>query len=375
MSAAAVPSVPFVDLRRALAPERPALQAAFDRVLDHGGFVLGREVADFEAQLATALGAGGAVGVSSGTDALLATFLALDLPEGAEVLVTSFTFIASATSILRAGLRPVFVDLDPDGFHPSAEAFEAAWGPKTAGILVVHLFGEPVDVVPLRALCDARGGVLIEDCAQAIGAQAADGRAVGLGGRAGTLSFFPAKNLGALGDGGAVFSDDDALLAEVRAIRQHGCHVRYQFERLGGNFRLDALQAAMLAVLLPRLPSWIEARRANAAHYLDAFAPLAAGGHLVLPRPCAGHAWNQFVVRSPRRDALRQALTEAGVGCAVYYPQPVHRAGSVAVARPTESMPNAERCCAEVLALPVYPGLRQDERARVVEVVSAAALC
>ncbi|MEY3014303.1 MAG: hypothetical protein RIT45_3038 [Pseudomonadota bacterium] len=368
-------AVPFVDLRRVLEPEHDALRAAFERVLQHGGFVLGSEVATFEAALAASLGAGGVVGVSSGTDALLASFLALDLPAGAEILVTPFTFIASATSILRAGLRPVFVDLPARGFHPTTEAFEAAWGPETAGILVVHLFGEPVDTAPLAELCARRGGVLVEDCAQAIGAYARDGRAVGRAGRAGTLSFFPAKNLGALGDGGAVFSDDADWLAEVRAIRQHGCHVRYQFERLGGNFRLDALQAAMLGVLLPRLPDWIAARRDNAAWYREALAPLQARGLLDLPDDHAGHAWNQFVVRTPRREDLKRALGDAAIGSAIYYPQPVHRAGSVAAAAPPESMPNAERCCAEVLALPVYPGLREDERARVAEVVTDALLC
>ncbi len=375
MSANSVAPVPFVDLRRVLEPEHDALRAAFERVLQHGGFVLGSEVANFEAALAAALGAEGVVGVSSGTDALLASFLALDLADGAEILVTPFTFIASATSILRAGLRPIFVDLPVRGFHPTAEAFEAAWGPRTAGILVVHLFGEPVDTAPLAELCARRGGVLVEDCAQAIGASARDGRAVGRAGRAGTLSFFPAKNLGALGDGGAVFADDVDWLAEVRAIRQHGCHVRYQFERLGGNFRLDALQAALLGVLLPRLSDWIAARRANAAWYREALAPVQARGLLDLPDDHDGHAWNQFVVRTPQRDALQDALRAASIGTAVYYPQPVHWAGSVASAAPPESMPNAERCCAEVLALPVYPGLREDERARVAEVVSDALLC
>jgi dTDP-4-amino-4,6-dideoxygalactose transaminase len=367
--------VAFLDLGRVLAPLHAPLRDAFDRMLDHAGFVLGKEVAAFERALGEALGCAGVVGVSSGTDALLAAFLALDLPEDAEILLTPFTFISSATSILRAGLRPVFVDLPPGGFHPTVEDFAAAWGPKTAGVLVVHLFGEPVATAEIAALCAQRGGVLIEDCAQAIGAVAVDGRAVGLAGRAGTLSFFPAKNLGALGDGGAVISNDLAWLAEVRAIRQHGCHVRYAFSRLGGNFRLDAIQAAMLGVLLPELEGWIDARRANAVAYLRDFAALEAAGSVVLPAFVPGHAWNQFVIRTERRDALAQALSEAQIGSAIYYPSALHRAKALAKARPAESMPNAERCCDEVLALPIYPGLREAERARVVEVVQATLTC
>lgn len=367
--------VPFFDPRRLLEPHRPALRQAFDRVLDHGVFILGNEVQQFEASLASALGAAGAVGVSSGTDALLASFHALGLPAGGEILCTPFTFVASASSILRVGLRPVLVDLPAQGFHPTPEAFEAAWGPQTVGILVVHLFGEPIDCAPLLELCARRGGVLVEDCAQAIGARTRAGRSVGLDGRTGTFSFFPAKNLGTLGDGGAVISDDRELLGVVTQVRQHGRVARDRFDRLGGNFRLDALQAAMLQVLLPALEGWIAARRRNAERYLTAFAPLAASGALVLPTDVPGHGWNQFVVRTPRRDALAAALQAEGVGTAIYYAVPLHRCRALEAASLPVSMPNVERACDEVLALPVYPGLGDDEHERVVQVVQAAIAC
>ena len=364
--------VPFVDLRRLQAPLRDQLQAAFDRVLDHGIYILGPEVASFERQLAEYLTAKGSVGVSCGTDALLATFLALRLPAGAEILMTPLSFVASASSVLRAGLRPVFVDLPDVGFHPDVEAFERAWGPKTAGVLAVHLFGEPFPMAELAALCERRGGVLVEDCAQAIGAKAKDGRSVGCAGVAGTLSFFPAKNLGAIGDGGAVFSDDEQLLERVTQIRQHGREARDVYSHLGGNFRLDALQASFLAVLLPALDGWIERRRANAHAYLAAFAGLEAQGRLKLPSDMEGHAWNQFCVRTPQRAKLRAALSAAEVGHAVYYTRALHQQGALASARPVEHLPNAERCCDEVLALPVYPGLSVAERDRVLEVVTTA---
>lgn len=375
MTPTAQAQVPFFDPRRLLDPHRDALRGAFERVLEHGVFILGQEVARFEAALATALGAGDAVGVSSGTDALMASFLALDLPAGGEILCTPFTFVASASSILRCGLRPVFVDLPSDGLHPTAEAFEAAWGPRTVGLLVVHLFGEPVDCKPLQELCRRRGGVLVEDCAQAIGARSRDGRSVGLAGRTGTFSFFPAKNLGTLGDGGAVISDDRELLGVVTQVRQHGRVARDRFDRVGGNFRLDALQAAMLSVLLPQLDGWIAARRRNAVRYLAAFAPLQASGALVLPRDVPGHGWNQFVIRTPRRDALAASLAAEGVGTAIYYTVPLHRCGALAAASPPASLPEAERACAEVLALPVYPGLSDAELERVVQVVQAAIAC
>lgn len=370
-----ITQVPFVDLRRLQAPLRGELEAAFGRMLDHGIYVLGPEVRNFEQALSTYLGAADSAGVSCGTDALLATFLALGLPRGGEILMTPLSFVASASSVLRAGLRPVFIDVPEIGFHPTPEAFEAAWTNNTVGVLTVHLFGEPFPMEEVAELCTRRGGVLVEDCAQAIGARTPAGASVGLAGAAGTLSFFPAKNLGALGDGGAVFSHDAELVEHVRRIRQHGRRARDVYDELGGNFRLDALQAAMLGVLLPALDGWTQARRANADRYLAEFASLEQAGALQLPTPLPGHAWNQFCIRTRDRDALVGRLKAAGVGCAVYYTRALHQQAALAAAVPVECLPNAERCCAEVLALPVYPGLSEAERDRVIEVVTDALSC
>lgn len=374
--------VAFFDLARLLEPLRPALHEALERCLRHGTFVLGPEVQQFEAQLGGYLGVDHVVGVSSGSDALLATFMALQhrdcgvapLQPGDEVLTTPFSFVSSATSILRAGLRPVFADLAPGQLHPQIEQFEASLTPRTRAVLAVHLFGEPLALAPLQAWCDQRGLVLVEDCAQSIGARLADGRSVGSAGIAGCFSFFPAKNLGALGDGGAVVSGHPALAARVREIRQHGQAQRYQFEHLGGNFRLDALQAAFLAVLLPHLPAFLAERRAIAQGYLQALGPLAAAqpDRLQLPADGPGHAWNQFVVRSAERDHLRKVLQQQGIATQVYYPSALHSQGALRAAQPPARLPQAEAACEQVLALPVAPGLRPEEQQRVIAAVLSA---
>lgn len=364
-------AVPLFDLARVLEPLRPQLHAALERCLTHGVFVLGQEVSAFERDFAAYTGASQVIGVSSGTDALLLTFMALEsrgFEPGDEVLCTPFTFIATATSVLRAGLRPVFVDLAPGKFYPDVAQFEAAWTPRTRAVLNVHLFGEPQPLADLAALCAARGAVLVEDAAQAHGARLSDGRSVGRQGIAGTFSFFPAKNLGALGDGGAVITDDAELGQRIREKRQHGGAVRYQFNHLGGNFRLDALHAAFLQVLLPELDGWVARRRLTAQAYDHAFAAIGQD-RLVPPAQTAGHAWNQYVVRTPHRNALKAHLDAAGIGTAVYYPTALHQLGALAAAEPPAHLPETERACQEVLALPIYPGLREEERAQVIEAV------
>jgi dTDP-4-amino-4,6-dideoxygalactose transaminase len=366
-------AVPLFDLARVLEPLRPQLLGALDRCLRHGVFVLGPEVTAFEKAFAAYTGAEHVIGVSSGTDALLLTFMALEqrgLQPGDEVLCTPFTFIATATSVLRAGLRPVFVDLAPGKFYPDVEQFRAAWTPKTKAVLNVHLFGEPQPLDALAALCQERGALLIEDCAQAHGARQPDGKSVGKIGLAGAFSFFPAKNLGALGDGGAVITDDAELAQRVREKRQHGGAVRYQFNHLGGNFRLDALHAAFLQTLLPELDGWVAKRQANARAYDAAWAAI-GDDKLQLPAQTPGHAWNQYVVRTPHRDALKVALEQAGIGVAVYYPTALHQLGALAAAHPATYLPETEKTCREVLAVPVYPGLREDERDEVIAAVQA----
>lgn len=361
--------VPFVDLRRAQAPLKDELRAAFERVIGHAGYVLGKEVATFEAALCAYTGHEHAVGVSSGTDALLATFLALDYLPGSEVITTPFTFISTASSVLRAGLSPVFADLGPDSFAPDKSAIERCITPATKAVLVVHLYGEPLELQAIKALCDEHGLDLIEDCAQAIGARHADGAHVGTVGRAGTLSFFPAKNLGALGDGGAVLTNDAELAKRVTAIRQHGCTIKYRYDRLGGNFRLDALQAAMLSVLLAHLDGWIAERARNADRYRQLLKPAKS---LILPVAQLGHCHNQFVLRTPQRDTVAAALQAAQIGHAIYYPHPLHTQPMFCADGPAPSLPNAEQRCTEVLALPIAPGLTDTELQRVAQVVNAA---
>lgn len=382
----AEPAVPFYEASRVLLPLKAELTAALERCLGHGTFVLGPEVERFEKGLAEYLGVAHAVGVSSGTDALLATFQALQLDydglaplrPGDEILTTPFSFISSATSILRAGLRPVFADVARGALHPGATELEQAWTPRTRAVLVVHLFGEPLDLEGISALCAARGAVLIEDCAQAIGARYAQGPlhggSVGRRGAAGCFSFFPAKNLGALGDGGAVITGNPRLAARVREQRQHGQAKRYQFDSLGGNFRLDALQAAFLGTLLPHLDGWIADRRRRARHYLAALGDLAARRPelLTLPRDCPEHGWNQFVVRSQERNHLKEVLQAAGVPTQIYYPSALHQQGALASAQPPATLAETERACQEVLALPIAPGLSAAEEQRVIDAVLSA---
>lgn len=376
------PQVPFFDMARVLAPLRGELHAALDRCLTHGTFVLGPEVVGFESKLAKWLRIPHAVGVSSGTDALLATFQALQLEVGAwtplqpgdEVLTTPFSFISSATSVLRAGLRPVFADLAPGSFHPGLAELQRAATPRTRAVLVVHLFGEPLDIGPIATWCRERSLLLVEDCAQAIGAQQPDGQSVGAAGIAGCFSFFPAKNLGALGDGGAVVTGHEGLAAKVKEQRQHGQAVRYQFEHLGGNFRLDALQAAFLSTILPHLDGFLEQRRHLAARYMRALEPLARSRPdlLQLPPNRPGHAWNQFVVRSDDRSHLRQVLLQAGVATQIYYPSALHQQSALKAAHPPLRLPLAEQACRTVLALPVAPGLTDAEQDLIISTILRA---
>ena len=328
--------------------------------MEHGRFINGPEVKKLEEELKTFLATSNCIGVSSGTDALLTALMALNLEEGDEVLVTPFTFVASATSIVRAGLKPVFVDLAENSFHPSIKEYEAAWTDRTRGVLFVHLFGEPGDLTEIKSLCDERGAFLVEDCAQSMGSRFKNGNLVGTYGDVGTFSFFPAKNLGCFGDGGAVVTDNDILAQKIRMIRVHGSKIKYKHELLGGNFRLDTIQAAFLSVLLPELDNWIEKRRQNAQYYLENLQNIE---NLMLPMTCEGHSWNQFTLRTSKRDHLKNYLDACKIGSAIYYPIPLHRQK---IFEEGVKLPNAEKICNEVISIPVYPGLRADERTHVV---------
>ena len=350
--------VPFFDMAAELAMVRPAVDGALARVLDSGQFVGGPEVEGLERELAAALGVGHVVGVSSGTDALLVLAMALGWGPGAEVVTTPLSFFATVGAIARVGARPVFADVDARLLlDPAAAA--AAVGPRTRAVLPVHLFGLP-------AAHPAVAVPVIEDAAQAIGAGPPRGLAA-------TLSFFPTKNLGALGDGGAVLTDDAALAARVALLRRHGAEARYQHAQVGGNFRLDALQAAVLRAKLPHLPAWTAARRAHAARYREGFAAAGlAGAEVTLPPDETAHVYHQFVIRVPARDRLRAHLTAAGIGTEVYYPSPLHLQPALAgLGYRAGACPRAEAACAEVLALPIHPALAADAPARVVDAIAA----
>jgi dTDP-4-amino-4,6-dideoxygalactose transaminase len=349
-------AVPFFDMAAEVAAVRPALDAALARVLDSGQFIGGPECVAFERELAAAVGVRHALGVSSGTDALLVVAMALGWGPRDEVVTTPLSFFATVEGVLRLGARPVFADVD-ERLLLDPQAALAAVGPRTRALLPVHLFGLP-------ATAPAVAVPVIEDAAQAIGSGPPRGLAA-------TLSFFPTKNLGALGDGGAVLTDDAALAARVELLRKHGATGRYLHDAVGGNFRLDALQAAVLRAKLPHLPAWTAARRAHAARYRALFRD-AGLAELVLPPDEPTHVYHQFVLQVPARDRLRAHLTAAGIGTEIYYPQALHLQPALRELGYREgSCPRAERACTEVLALPIHPALPADGPEQVVAAIAA----
>tara|TARA_R100000008_G_scaffold86802_1_gene81732 strand:+ start:4438 stop:5526 length:1089 start_codon:yes stop_codon:yes gene_type:complete len=358
-------SVPLFDLRRVIHPHASSLRRAFESSLETCHFINGPAVTDWEADLDDYLGAGKSLGISSGTDALLAIFMALGLEPGSEILVTSFTFVASATSIVRAGLKPVFVDTAPQSFHPGLEEYAAAMTTNTKAVLLVHIFGAPNNMAEMVNFCKTNDLLLIEDCAQSLGAEW-EGQKIGTFGDASAFSFFPAKNLGCFGDGGAVSTPSTKIYETIKAIRSHGAKTKYHTEMMGGNFRLDTIQASILSVLLPALSGWLSQRGENALYYLE---HINESKSTQLPENLKGHSWNQFTLRSSRRDALKIYLDENNIGNAVYYPIPLHKQPLFATTT-TQCLPNVEKLCKEVLSLPIYPGLTRDEQIEVVDKIN-----
>lgn len=347
-------NIPLFDLSRLINVHHDNLVDAFEKCINHSKFIMGPEIGIFEDAFSKKVNSNYCISSSSGTDALLSIFMALDLAPGSEILVPSFTFMASASSILRAGLKPVFVDLAKDSFHPSYDTIREAWTEKTKGVLFVHLFGEPEDLTDIKNLCNQKGAVLIEDCAQSFGSTA--GR-VGL---ASAYSFFPAKNLGCLGDGGAVTTDCEDFAEKIKIIRTHGCHKKYHYKLLGGNFRMDTMQAGFLNVLLKESDAWISSRRDNAKYYNSELSGIEG---LALPRDCPGHAWNQYSIRVNCRDELKNFLDKNKIGNAVYYPIPLHH--SKHIFGNSKQLRETDIRCKEVLSIPIYPGLTREERAVV----------
>jgi len=356
-------TVPPLDLTAQHEPILDELRTAFEDVLASGRFVLGPHVQAFEQQLADYCEAKGAVGVSSGTDALLVALMAIDLKPGDEVITTPFTFFATAGCIARTGATPVFVDIDPVTFNLDPAKIEPAITDRTRAIVPVHLFGQACDMDPVMAIANKHDLKVIEDAAQAIGARDR-GRPVGPIGDIGCFSFYPTKNLPALGDGGAVVTNDEAMLDKLRILRDHGQNPRYHYQMIGGNFRLDEMQAAFLEVKLPHLDGWAAARREHACRYHR----LLEDTPLTLPD--AGedkfHVYNQYTVRcADKRDDLLAHLREAGVIASIYYPMPLHvQPCFEALGGKAGDLPISEAASNEVLSLPLFPEMtdaQQDE--------------
>jgi len=363
--------VPLLDLTRQYAPLREEIRTAVARVCDAQRFILGPDVEAFEAEAARTLGVEYAVGVSSGTDALLVCLMALGVGPGDEVVLPVFTFFATAGVVARLGARPVFVDIDPVDYCLDVTAVGDQLTACTRAVVPVHLFGQAAN---LDGLADVAGETpVIEDCAQAWGADL-DGRTVGGIGLAGAFSFFPSKNLGGFGDGGMVTTNDGDLAARLRRLRVHGQSGVYEHASVGGNFRLDALQAAVLRVKLPHVAAWIKARRGNAERYGRLFREAGLDDVVTLPAAVSGrgHTFNQYVIRAPKRDELRAHLAERGIAAAVYYPLPLHLQPCFAGLGYGEGdFPVAERASREVLALPVFPELTAAEQEEVVAGIAA----
>lgn len=361
--------VPLLDLQAQYRPLRAALLEAVTRVCDSQRCILGDEVAALEQELAAYLGVSHALGVSSGTDALLAALMALQVGPGDEVITPTFSFFATAGSVVRVGARPVFVDIDAASYNLDLDAVARAITPSTKAIMPVHLYGQAVDMAPLMALAEAHGLAVIEDAAQAIGARD-HGRAVGGLGTIGCFSFYPTKNLGAFGDGGLVTTNDAALAERLRLLRDHGQHPKYHHALVGGNFRLDAIQGAVLRVKLPYLAGWTEGRRRNAALYRTLIADAGLTGVVTLPyeRADAFHIYNQFVIEVPDRDRVRAALMARGIGTEIYYPVPFHRQACFAdLGHPLDAFPHADRAAGHVLALPIFAELTGEQLGAVVD--------
>lgn len=364
----------MLDLEAQNGPLMPQILGAMENVARAGRFILGPDVDAFEKQIAAYVGVKHAIGVSSGTDALLVALMALDIGPGDEVVTTPFTFFATAGCISRVGAKPVFVDIDPATFNLDVAAVESAITPRTKAIVPVHLFGRACAMTALTDLAKKHGLAIIEDAAQSLGSVADAGR-VGTLSELACFSFFPSKNLGCFGDGGLVTTGDDALAEKVRVLRAHGSKPKYYHALIGGNFRLDALQAAILSVKLPALDGWTALRRQNARRYDALFRDLALPtSRLALPDVSdPGHVFNQYVLRTDRRDALQKALGEAGIETAIYYPLCLHVQKCFADLGYAEgAFPEAERASREVLAIPVYSEIGEERQKRVVDVVARA---
>jgi dTDP-4-amino-4,6-dideoxygalactose transaminase len=386
---AAMTNVPLLDLKAQFAQIRAEVMPAIDQVCASQHFILGQQVAALEEEVARYCGASAGIGVSSGTDALLLALMALNIGAGDEVITSPFTFFATAGTIARTGARPVFCDIEPETFNLSpaavqdfidehcavqgAQLINRTTGGRVKALMPVHLYGQSADMDPLMAIARRHGLKVIEDAAQAIGTEYKNGARAGTIGDVGCFSFFPSKNLGAFGDAGLCTTNDPELAETLRVMRVHGGKPKYFHALIGGNFRIDELQAAVLRVKLKYLDGWTAGRQRNAAYYDAAFAHAGLGDKLRTPVAIAGyrHIFNQYVVRVQNRDALRARLTERGIGSEIYYPVPLHLQQCFAYLNyRTGDFPQSERAAEETLALPIYPELDQVQLAHVVATIA-----
>jgi dTDP-4-amino-4,6-dideoxygalactose transaminase len=376
-------NIPLLDVRRQNLPLAEELSEAFQRVLHSGRYIGGREVEDFEQAAAAVCGARFGIGMSSGTDAILVALMALGIGPGDEVICPSFTFFATAGCIARVGARPVFADSCPDTFNIRTDNLESLITPKTRAIIPVHLYGQPADMDTILDIARRHKLPVIEDAAQSFGAEYR-GKPVGSLAEFGTVSFFPSKNLGGLGDAGLLVTNDAALAEKARLLRDHGAHPRYFHSMIGGNFRLDALQAALLSVKLPHLSAYTAGRQRNACEYNRALEGLRGGGvvDVLTPvtRPDRTHIANQYTLRVRRaagwqwaetpRDSLRRWLQERGIASEIYYPVPLHQQECFRVYGPYPKLPVCEAFADEEVSIPVFAELTGTELDTVVNAVS-----
>lgn len=365
--------VPLLDLKAQYRTIRKEVMAAVEAVCDDQGFILGARVTQLEQALAKYVGSAHAVGVASGSDALLLSLMAAGVERGDEVITVPFTFFATTGAVSRLGAKPVFVDIRPDTFTIDPTQIESLLTPRTKAIIPVHLFGQCAEMEAIVDIAGRKGLRVIEDAAQAIGASR-NGKHAGVMGDTGCFSFFPSKNLGGFGDGGVVVTNDEGLRDTLAMLRVHGSRVKYVHEQVGINSRLDALQAAVLQVKLNHLDRWNEGRRRNAAQYERLFKDAELLDRVVLPKTDPGneHVFNQFTIRATKRDDLQEYLKEKGIGTEVYYPLPLHlQACYQTLGYLKGSFPVSEGASGEVLSLPIYPELSDDQMAYVVETMRA----
>lgn len=381
--------VPLLDLKAQYASIRTEVREAIDQVCDAQGFVMGPMVADLEERIADYCQCSNGIGVSSGTDALLVSLMALGVGYGDAVITTPYTFFATAGTIARLGALPIFCDIDPDTYNISPDGirelierdchtvdgvlFHGPSGKTVKALMPVHLYGQTVDISAILAIASEFCLYVVEDAAQSIGSEFPDGRRAGSQGAIGCFSFFPSKNLGAFGDGGMCTTNDEELAERLRILRLHGGKPKYYHAVIGGNFRLDALQAAVLLVKLQSLDEWTAKRQSNAAFYDHAIEEADLSDRVRIPKTVTGkrHIYNQYVIRVHDRDGLRQHLNDAGVGTEIYYPVPLHMQQCFAdLGYLQGDFPEAEMAARETLAIPIYPELTREQQEYVVSTIT-----